>query len=118
MLLVDTGATKTTMLDSDARRLGIPYAKLSPLKQPLLGIGGTVETFVAKDVSIYFKAADSSEHKEDLEELLVVKHSRLGENIMRIPSVLGRDVLNKYHVIYDKCNQLVSITDELPIEKP
>ena len=32
---------------------------------------------------------------------------------MRIPSVLGRDVLNKYHVIYDKRNNLVVISDQM-----
>ncbi len=52
-LLVDTGATKTTILDGDARRLGISYDKLTLLREPLIGIGGTVETFVLKGASIY-----------------------------------------------------------------
>lgn len=64
-LLMDTGATKTTILDSDARRLGIPYSKLSRLKQPLLGLGGLVETYVAKDVILYFKSDNFSQHEEE-----------------------------------------------------
>ena len=62
---MDTGATKTTILDSDARRLGIPYSKLSRLKQPLLGLGGLVETYVAKDVILYFKSDNFSQHEEE-----------------------------------------------------
>lgn len=33
-------------------------------------------------------------------------------NIMRIPSVLGRDVLNKYKLVYDREHATVVITDE------
>ncbi|MFQ5761498.1 MAG: aspartyl protease family protein, partial [Candidatus Bathyarchaeia archaeon] len=101
-LLIDTGATRTTILDKDAITLGIPYSKLPRLKQPLLGLGGLVDTSVARDAEMYFKSESGQEHKELVEELLVVKHRRVDENIMRIPSVLGRDILNKYRLIYDK----------------
>lgn len=109
--LIDTGATKTTILDKDAITLGIPYSKLLRLKQRLLGLGGLVDTYVA-NAEIYFKAESGQEHKELVEELLVVKHRRVDENIMRIPSVLGRDILNKYRLIYDKRSGLVAIADE------
>jgi len=82
------------------------------LRQPLLGLGGLVETYVAKDAELYFRAADLSEHKELLPELFVVKHKKVDENILRIPSVLGRDILNKYKLIYDKRKESAVITDE------
>lgn len=110
--LIDTGATKTTILDRDALTIGIAYAKLSRLKQPLLGLGGLVDTYVAKDAEIYFRTDNDSEHRELLPELLVVKHKKIDENIMRIPSVLGRDILNKYRLVYEKRKDLVVITDE------
>ncbi len=110
--LIDTGATKTTILDRDAVALAIPYYRLSRLKQPLLGLGGLVDTYVAEQGEIYFKSESGSEHKEQLSELFVVKHKKVDENIMRIPSVLGRDILNKYRLIYDKIRDLVVITDE------
>lgn len=111
-LLIDTGATKTTILDRDAITMGIPYNRLPRLKQPLLGLGGVVETYVAKDAEIYFRADGDAEHRESISELLVVKHANVDHNIMRIPSVLGRDILNKYRLIYDKNRELVAITDE------
>lgn len=96
--LIDTGATKTTILDKDAISAGIPYNRLIRPKHPLLGVGGLVATYIAKNAGIYFRADDDSEHKELLRELLVVKHARVNHNIMRIPSVLGRDILNKYRL--------------------
>ena len=111
-LLIDTGATKTTILDKDAISLGISYSKLTKSKQPLLGVGGTVETHIAKDAELYFRTEDGSEHKEELSELLVVRHGDPAPNIMRIPSVLGRDILNKYRLIFDRGRGQVEITNE------
>ncbi|MGI0080402.1 MAG: hypothetical protein ACRECH_12350 [Nitrososphaerales archaeon] len=90
-LLVDTEATKTTILDRDAQSIGISYSKLARSKLPLLGLGGSVETYFAKDAELYFRTERGTEHKEPLQELLIVKHTVRDENIMRIPSVLGRD---------------------------
>ncbi|MBI4258834.1 MAG: hypothetical protein HY619_07750 [Thaumarchaeota archaeon] len=113
--LIDTGATKTTILDRDAITSGMPYGKLLRLKQPLLGLGGLVDTYVARHVEIYFKAEPDQQHKELIEELLIVKHRKVDENIVRIPSVLGRDILNKYRLIYDRGSNLVAITNESSI---
>lgn len=110
--LIDTGATRTAILDRDAATVGIPYSRLSRMKAPLLGLGGVVGTYAAKHAEIYFKADNSSEHKETLQELVVVKHMDVDGNVLRIPSVLGRDILNKYRLIYDNRNDLVTITDE------
>jgi hypothetical protein len=76
-----------------------------------LGLGGLVETYIAKNAKLDFRAQDDSEQIEDLRELLVVKHSHPDANIMRIPSVLGREILNKYRLIYDKAKKQVVITD-------
>lgn len=110
--LIDTGATKTTILDKDAISAGIPYNRLIRHRHPLLGLGGLVATYIAKNAEIYFRVDDDSEHKEFLSELLVVKHAKVDHNIMRIPSVLGRDILNKYRLTYDKQGDLVTITGE------
>lgn len=110
--MIDTGATRTTILDKDAITLGIRHLKLPKLGQPLLGIGGLVETYVVRDAALYFRTEEGVGHKEDLTELLAVKHKRVDENIIRIPSVLGRDILNRYRLVSDKEHGLVVITDE------
>lgn len=111
-LLIDTGATKTTILDKDAESIGVSYSKLAKSQLPLLGLGGLVETYIAKDAELYFMTQRGSEHKEALAELLVVKHGVRDENIMRVPSVLGRDILNKYRLIYDREMNDVAITND------
>lgn len=110
-LLIDTGATRTTILDNDAISMGISYDKLTRSKQSLLGLGGLVETYIAKNAKLHFRAQDDSEQIEDLRELLIVRHTHPDANIMRIPSVLGREILNKYRLIYDKAKKEVVITD-------
>lgn len=51
-LLADTGASRTTLLDRDVRLLGIPAAALELALLPVVGIGGSVRSFVVRDVGI------------------------------------------------------------------
>ena len=110
--LVDTGATRTTISDKDAIRLGIDYLALEKLGEGMLGIGGTVDTYLLKDTTLIFHKADKKTHEEALERICVLKHPQLNERILRIPSILGRDILNKHSLIYDKRNEKAYITDE------
>jgi len=91
-LLIDTGATKTTILDKDAIAIGIPIAKLTKSRQSLLGVGGHVDTYIANNALLRFRAQDNGEHVEKIEDLLVVRHDASDQHIMRLPSVLGREV--------------------------
>jgi hypothetical protein len=50
--LADTGASRTTLLDRDARLLRIAAAALNPALLPMVGIGGSVRSFVVRDVEI------------------------------------------------------------------
>jgi hypothetical protein len=110
--LVDTGATKTTISDRDATRLGIDYNVLEKLAGGMLGIGGTVDTYILKDAKLLFRSEDKKTHTENLEHICILKHSTLNERILRIPSILGRDILNKHALIYDKRREKAYITDE------
>jgi hypothetical protein len=60
----------------------------------------------------YFKSENDYEHEELMDTLLVVKHRKVDENIMRIPSVLGRDILNKYSLTYERKSDLAVITNQ------
>ncbi len=110
--LVDTGASRTTICDKDAIRLGIDFGKLEKLGEGMLGIGGVVDTYVLKDVKLVFRREDEKGHVQNFERIYVLKHAALDERIMRIPSILGRDILNKYALIYDKRHEKAYITDE------
>ena len=110
--LVDTGASRTTICDKDAIRLGIDFGKLEKLGEGMLGIGGVVDTYVLKDVKLVFRREDDKSHVQNFERIYILKHAVLDEKIMRIPSILGRDILNKYALIYDKRHEKAYITDE------
>ena len=111
--LVDTGASRTTICDKDAIRLGIDFARLEKLSEGMLGIGGMVNTYVLNDVKLIFRREDEKDHIENFKKIYVLKHTLLDERIMRIPSILGRDMLNKYALVYDKRHEKVYITDEI-----
>jgi hypothetical protein len=109
--LVDTGATRTILSDKDVTRLGLDYAELDKLQGGVLGVGGTVDTYILADAKLMFNA-EKIIQQEPLEQLYVLKHSTLNDKILRIPSVLGRDILNKYGFIFDKRQELAYITDK------
>ncbi len=111
--LIDTGATRTTVSDKDAIRLGIDYEALEKLDKGMLGIGGTVETYFLKDAKLIFRQDNKKTRTEQLEYLCFLRHPEVKETILRIPSILGRDVLNKYALIYDKRQEKACLTYEL-----
>lgn len=109
--LIDTGAVRTTIMDRDAKRLGINYRKLRKYEQKMTGIGGSVDTYVIEDSTLTFFADKNERHKESI-KIMVLKHVKLDGKIERLPSILGRDVIGKYHLIYSKPSGKVYLTDE------
>lgn len=113
--LVDSGASSTVIADTDAVDLGIDYDRLQKLQQGMIGIGGAVETFILPSVKLVF-AADNGIYEEEMERIYVLRHSATDPiqkaRIERIPSLLGRDFLNKYAVLLRKSDDTVLITDE------
>ena len=79
---------KTIVSDRDANKLGVDYKMLEKLDCGMLGIGGTVDTYVLKDAKLIFNSADNKAHIERLDSLCFLKHSEMNERIVRIPSVL------------------------------
>lgn len=99
--LADTGASRTTLLDRDAKLLGVSAESLEPALLPIVGIGGSVRSFLARDVEITL-ASDEGDLVLQ-QDLFVVQHD-LGQlppeevaRILRLPSVLGRDLINRFH---------------------
>ena len=86
--LVDTGASRTTLLDKDVIYLGIDYGKLRKSEQDMSGIGGSVETYVINDSVLLFGEYNIKTPvfvlKHPLEE--INKEERI--KILRFPSIL------------------------------
>ena len=103
--MADTGASRTTLLDRDVRLLGIPIEVLEPALLPIVGIGRSVRSFLARDVEITLA---SDEGDVVLKQDLWVTQHDLGQlppeevaRILRLPSVLGRDLINRFHFTCD-----------------
>jgi hypothetical protein len=104
-LLADTGASRTMLLDRDARSLAIPAEALEPALLSLVGIGGSVRSFVLHDVEMTF-ASDEGDFVLR-QELWVAQHDldRLPPEevarILRLPSVLGMNIINRFRFTCD-----------------
>ena len=100
--LADTGASRTTLLDKDAIYLDLDYNKLPKYKENLSGIGGSISTYVIEDASLIIGSIQM-----DM-PVMVGRHpveKMTNEELirtLRIPSLLGRDVINRFRLIFDK----------------
>ena len=100
--MVDTGASRTTLLDKDVICLRIEYDKLRRYEQDLSGIGGSVETYVIDDAFLLFGAYTMEIPVFAIRHPLGVMDDQERIRILRFPSILGRDVINKFRLIFDK----------------
>ena len=112
-LLADTGASHTILLDRDAKLLNIPAAALEPAALSMVGIGGSVNSFQIRDVAITMRSSDGSVTLR--ENLWVVKHdleqlpSEETARILRLPSIMGRDLINLFCFTCDYQNGTVQL---------
>lgn len=109
--LVDSGASRTTLLDKDAIFLGLDYSNLKKHNQNVSGIGGSVETFIIDDATLILGS-------EQIHlSVFIVRHALGNLNkedkikILRIPSLLGRDVINRFRLVFDKQENKIFLED-------
>jgi predicted aspartyl protease len=57
-LAIDTGCTKTVIMDKDAEVLGLNYHKLDRVTKGIVGIGGKSRGWLLGDITIIFPTAD------------------------------------------------------------
>lgn len=111
--MIDTGASRTTLLDRDVRLLGIPAEALEPSLLPMVGIGGSVRSFLIRNVEITLIADEGGYSL--LHDLWVVQHDLQQlppdevSRILRLPSVMGRDLLNQFHFTCDYRSGIVQL---------
>jgi hypothetical protein len=114
--LVDTGADKTTLNVKDAitaiKKEG--YRKLKKFCKELdtFGVGGKA-CYYNVDAKIIFMHEDGAIEGFNL-ELWIARPARKGsrklENQLRIPSLLGRDILCQFRMVMDYSNHELSLS--------
>lgn len=113
-LHIDTGASVTMLLDNDVKRLAIDVRKLPRTERPLTGIGGAVDAYVIRDGTLLFITDEGSTVEARLP--IYVAYHRMArlkpevrQLIMRLPSLLGRDLINRYKLLCDGVNKEVTL---------
>jgi len=96
-LLMDTGASNTMILWGDVERLGIDVSKMKPERE-FSGLGGLIEAkSIASTISL---RSDEGEVVEENVEVHIVTSTCPHLKLKLLPSILGRDIINKYILNY------------------
>ena len=99
LFLFDTGADHTVLMPKDAAVLGVDYALL-PSPEETLGVGGLAETS-PEDARIVFADSDvGAVYVYEMPVRILLPSGDPSE--MRLPSLLGRDIINRWRVVYDQ----------------
>ena len=91
----DTGADTSLLMPLDARRIGINYTDLQESEQSL-GIGGISLNFIEPAFLAF--VGDGELYGYEI-ELRICSPS---DEVLTIPSLLGRDIIDRWCVTYDK----------------
>ncbi len=100
--LVDTGATVTTLHPDDGRRIGCPFDEL---REPfaLVGVGGRSAYY--REPALIVLAGSRGDYTFDITLMIAKPEPPSASNprpvVNRLPSLLGRDVLNQVQMDYD-----------------
>ena len=93
--LLDTGADTTFLMAEDAIQMGIDFGNLTPSPRLGSGVGGYIRIYHA-DANITF--ADRENLYVYRAELAIAEPGRHNRGL---PSLLGRDILNRWRLRYD-----------------
>ena len=93
--IFDTGADTSLLMPLDAQRMGIDHA-IFDNEVSTLGIGGVSENFVEPAYLAF--VGDEALYGYQI-ELYICKPAN---ELMNVPSLLGRDIIDRWRVTYDK----------------
>jgi predicted aspartyl protease len=93
--LLDTGADSTVVMPSDAYKMGIDYSQLRG-DIASIGVGGAVHSFL-EPALLVFVDSERVEYTYNL-NIRFMEDTAISR---QLPSLLGRDVLNRWRIVYD-----------------
>lgn len=102
--LVDTGADRTIIMPTDGRLLQLDYGQLVG-NVPTVGLGGACFTFEEWAI-IVFTEPNKKAYVYNVKVLIAVQSI---ENAS-FPSLLGRDVLNRWRTVIDNVKSKITFT--------
>ncbi len=102
--IVDTGADSTVLMPGDGLSAGLDYSMLRGTTTSL-GLGGASESFVEPALLAFL----------EVERSLCVYSMQLeicrpSSEIMHVPSLLGRDILGRWLMVFDPSNRELTFT--------
>ncbi len=107
--LVDTGADATCIHPQDSRLAAIP---LEHLERPIAsnGVGG-VATYFREPAILEFVDAEARQvHSHEVDVFIARPDPDPRHSINRLHSLLGRDIIDRWRMLYDRTDNLLEFT--------
>ena len=101
--LMDTGADRTVVMQADARRIGLNYSSLTGESESL-GLGGICSTFT-EPALVVFSEPGKTLYAYDIQLVIPAPTP----DTQSLPSLLGRDILNRWSIAYNPSRDRLSI---------
>lgn len=101
--LIDTGADTSALMPADARHLGIDYSPLAD-ERDAVGIGGVTRSYTERAL-VAFEDSDASLYIYQIDIVIPAA----APDLLRLPSLLGRDILNQWSILYNPSRNRLSI---------
>lgn len=112
---LDTGSPFSILSQADAEKLNIRYSKLSLAPRTIVIGGFSGRAYVLKDVSL---KPYESRYRELIAEVFVIPPVKELGRALPLPSILGRDFLNRFNVVFKQGQSEIILTDEPIILNP
>ena len=102
--LVDAGADQTVLMPADAAKIGLSLANLTNASLSL-GVGGYARDFV-EPANVTFLGTSGNLYIYQID----IRISEAAPAIMGVPSLLGRNILDRWHISYAPSKGILEAT--------